>query len=144
MAIAIYVDDIFCINNNSELRQRLLEDLNKRFKMVNLGEANWILGMKILRAHNKIHIDQEKYLNDILTRFNMAECKTVVTPAIPENKIRTNEEPYKDKDKYLSLVGSLIYLSVVSRPDLLYTIGKVAQKMSNPNKFDWIAAKRIL
>ena len=44
----------------------------------------------------------------------------------------------------MSLIGSLIYLSIVSQPDISYAVGKISQKMSNPTQSDWIAAKRIL
>jgi hypothetical protein len=143
LALAIYVDDMFCIDNNQQLRDKLLEELNKRFKMVDLGRVNWILGMKVTRTtEGSIRIDQEKYVNDILEKYGMENCKTVKTPI--EAKRNASDTKFEHKSLYLSLVGSLIYLSTVTRPDISYAVGKAAQKMSNPSVSDWILAKRIL
>jgi hypothetical protein len=57
----------------------------QKIKMVNLGEAKWILGTKITHTVNGIKIDQQKYLQDILERYGMKDCKAVSSPAVVEN-----------------------------------------------------------
>ena len=140
--LVVYVDDILSFDNDSKLRDKFISDISKRFKIVDIGDAKWILAMKLEKENGTIHIDQEKYLNDVLERFQMEECKVMNTPVVVDNS--DNNIQFDNQTLYMSLVGSLIYLSVVSRPDISYAVGKVSQKMANPTQNDWIAAKRIL
>ncbi len=143
LIIAVYVDDIISMDNNPNLRQDFVDKLGNSFKIVDIGDAKWILATKLEKLENgEIHLDQQKYLNDVLERYGMADCKEMSTPAV-SGQIE-DSAPFTDSTLYMSLVGSLIYLSVVSRPDISYAVGKVSQKMSNPTQSDWIAAKRIL
>jgi hypothetical protein len=144
-AMAIYVDDLICLDNDIKYREEVKQILTRKFKITDIGTANWVLGMRInITKDHSIEIDQFKYTNDILRRYGLEECKTAVTP-ISEEKDTTkkNSEP-ADKEEYMSMVGSLIYLAVVTRPDISYAVGRVGQRMSNPDKDDMIAAKRIL
>jgi hypothetical protein len=143
LALAIYVDDMFCIDNNDQIRKTLFDELSKNFKMVDLGRANWILGTKIDKIDGRIRVHQQKYVNDILEKFGMKDCKPVRTP-IEVPRPEKDDDPFERKDLYQSLVGSLIYLSIVSRPDISYAVSTVAQRMSSPNHQDWKTAKRIL
>jgi hypothetical protein len=143
IAIAIYVDDIISLDNDPELRRAIIGKLSKRFKVTDIGETKWILGTKVERKDGTIKLHQEKYVNDILQRYQMLDCKPAVTPIVPGQKDE-EKKPFEDINLYRSVVGSLIYLSVVSRPDIAYAVGKVGQKMSNPTQADWMAAKRIL
>jgi hypothetical protein len=56
------VDDVFSIDNNPAMRKDLVKSLGERFKITDLGEAKWILGMKVEKTVNSIHLDQEKYI----------------------------------------------------------------------------------
>jgi hypothetical protein len=145
LAMAIYVDDLFSIDNNHEFRKDLATKMSKKFKLTDIGKANWILGTKVVCQDLQIHINQEKYVSDVLERFRMQECKVVNTPVVAGgSNIEADSKQYENKTEYMSLVGSLIYLSVISRPDIAYAVSKAGQKMSNPSETDWIAAKRIL
>jgi hypothetical protein len=143
LALGMYVDDLITIDNNPELRGALVEEMRKSFKLVDLGQAKWILGMRVSYGDGEIKVDQEKYLRDVLTRFGMEECKQMSTPATPETKEEEVSHP-ADKQEYMSLVGSLIYLSVVTRPDISFAVGRAGQAMANPTQADLVAAKRIL
>ncbi len=80
LAMAIYVDDLFSIDNNYEFRKDLATKMSKKFKLTDIEKANWILGMKIVCQDLQIHINQEKYFLDVLKRFIMQECKVINTP----------------------------------------------------------------
>jgi hypothetical protein len=73
----------------------------------------------------------------------MDDCKPMSTPAVPEVREEEISQP-ADHQEYMSLVGSLIYLSVVTRPDIAYAVGRAGQAMANPTQADMVAAKRIL
>ena len=142
LILIIYVDDIISIDNDPTFRNEFVKKISRKFKIVDIGTAKWILAMRLENTGDSLHIDQEKYINDILERYGMSDCKEMSTPAVPDKN--DNQVPFEDHTLYMSLVGSLIYLSVVSRPDIAFAVGKVSQKMSNPTQGDWIAAKRIL
>jgi hypothetical protein len=90
-------------------------------------------------------MDQEKYLNDILERFKMEDAKSVTTPAVPGNMAQdSNSTIFHDKKEYMSLVGSLIYLSVVTKPDTTFAVGRAGQAMSNPTEANWIELRGFL
>ena len=143
LMLAVYVDDIISADNDPKLRQEFIKKIGQKFKIVDLGDAKWVLATKLERTKNGTHLHQEKYLNDIFEKFGMEYCKEMSTPVVPRTDSE-NEAIFIDKTLYMRLVGCLIYLSVVSRPDIAYAVGKLSQKMSNPTQADWIAAKRIL
>ena len=141
LAIGIHVDDFLIIDNNPELRQKFIEDMSKSFKLDFLGDAKWVLQVKITRTPNSITIDQSKYIKDVLEKFEMTNCKPASTPM--EKEI-VKSDLKCDKSEYMSLVGSLIYVAVVTRPDISFAVSTVSQSMSDPCMSDFIAAKRIL
>ena len=73
----------------------------------------------------------------------MKDCKAVSSPAIVENA-EPSEGSSANKSEYMSIVGSLIYLSVISRPDIAYAVSRAGQAMANPTAEDFQAVKRIL
>ena len=114
LALALYVDDILIIDNNIKIREDLTKKMKQKFKIVDLGRANWILGTRITYTETgSIKIDQEKYLQEVLERYGMKDCKAVSSPAIVENA-EPSEGSSVNKSEYMSIVGSLIYLSVIS------------------------------
>ena len=76
----------------------------------------------------------------------MAECKQVETPNDPSMKLskKTETEEEFDKGRYQSAVGSLLYLSTRSRPDIAFAVGNAARYCAEPSQSHWSAVKRIL
>ena len=120
---------------------KFIENMSKSFSLDFLGDAKWVLQVKITRAENSITIDQSKYIIDMLEKFGMTDCKSATTPM--EKEIIKSDTKC-DKHEYMSLVGSLIYVAVVTRPDIAFAVSTVSQSMSDPTTSDFIAAKRIL
>ena len=63
---------------------------------------------------------QPAYVKTFLERFDMGDCKPVGTPIDVSNKLikATHDEVSVNQHFYQSAVGSLMYLSVCSRPDI--------------------------
>ena len=114
------------------------------FEMRNLGEPKMFLGMQIIRdRENKImKIKQSEYTEKILKRFNMHESKPQYTPMITrqvknrERKI-TEEivEEYPYRAPYREAIGSLLYLSGATRPDI-YAVIFLSRKQRSPTGND--------
>jgi hypothetical protein len=145
--IAIYVDDCFIIGKIEEIK-KIKEIFNKEFKMKDNGELSGFLGINVNRNNNELTLDQEFYIENMLKKFSMQDCKPVTTPMVAEkkNKIITKKEKEKEgveTIKYQSAIGSLIYLSVATRPDIAYAVNQAAQAMKSPTDEDWVKIKRI-
>ena len=75
----LYVDDMLLVGNNMEVIKEVKLQLSSKFDMKDLGAANLILGMEIKRncVDRKLQLNQGKYIETILHKFNMKECKRV-------------------------------------------------------------------
>ncbi|MHB1946432.1 MAG: reverse transcriptase domain-containing protein, partial [Metallibacterium sp.] len=142
MIIAIYVDDIVSLDNSEEERKRFVTNIGQTFKIVDIGPIKWLLGAEIIQENGTVRINQEKYCLDILKKFRMEDCNALNTPIVARDQ--KDESPPHDRFEYLSLVGSIMYLATVTRPDIAYAASQAGQKMANPTEDDWTMAKRIL
>ena len=141
--LLLYVDDILIVSRNASRIDELKKQLSKFFAMKDLGHAKQILGMMITRDRNsrKLYLSQEKYIKKVLQRFGFDEAKPVTSPLAPHFKLSIKQRPTTDKEKqemervpYASVVGSLMYAMVCTRPDIAHTVGTVNHFLSNPSK----------
>jgi len=117
----LYVDDMLIVGHDKNKINRLKKDLGSKFAMKDLGLAQQILGMQIMRdrKNKRLWLSQEKYIKKVLHRFNMKDAKPVGTPLATHFKLSTELCPNNDKEKdemrkipYASAVGSLMYAMV--------------------------------
>jgi len=153
LVLCIYVDDMLSSSNNDKFREKVLDDLGKRFKLTNFGQISWILSIRVEMKEDRITLNQEKYIVETLRKLGMENCKPVGTPmatprsqrrAVQDDENGETEPKLTDKKFFLQIMGSLTYISVVSRPDIAYSVGKLSQHNQNPTEEDLIAAKRVL
>ena len=144
--IAIYVDDINIASNDEALLKETKEVLAKHFKMTDLGPTHHILGLHIERNPRSISINQAQFTNQLLKKYRMSECHPVTTPLDASNKLfpLLNGEETIDKHLYRSVIGSLLHLAIVSRPDIATAVGMVARHVEKPGQRHWMAVKCIL
>ena len=151
--LTLYVDDMLLIGNSKELINSVKGLLAAQFDMKDLGAANFILGMQITRDRQscKLWLWQRKYIEEVLKKFNMVDCKPVKTPMTLGVKLSTDQCPKSEEDAeemthvpYASAVGSLMYAMVCTRPDIAQAVGVLSRFMSNPGKEHWSAVKRVL
>ena len=121
-------------------------DLNLMFKLMDMGEPSKIVGIEITQSENSITIKQEKYIEMILKNHIMSDVHAVKTPLDPNVKLEKNpEETDGDwSNSFASLIGSLQYLATATRPDIAFTVNRLAAYTANPNMSHWTAVKRIL
>lgn len=112
--IALYVDDFFIFSNNENEVERVKKELSSNFKIKDLGEAKNCLGMKIIQDKEKgiIKLSQKNYIDAIVKRFNMSECKTVKTPMDVNSKFEDENLGLSNNSNfpYRNLIGNLMYL----------------------------------
>ena len=119
----------------------LKKQLSKQFAMKDLGAAKQILDMRIIRdkANDTLKLSQSKYVKKVLSRFNMNEAKPVSTLLDSHFKLSKEQSPkieeerdYMSKVPYVSVIGSLMYAMVCTRPDIAHAVGVVNKFMSRP------------
>ncbi len=151
--VSLYVDELLIFAQNKAMCNDLMESLSKRFKMKDLGDVKDILGWQITRdrKQRRIFIHQSRFCNIVLDRFNLLNCSPVLTPFESTVSLSLSQCPKTPEDilymadkPYRSLVGSLMYLAMGSRPDLAYAIQQLSQFLHAPGKQHWTSAKRVL
>ena len=115
--ISVYVDDLLIVSNNLKEIEGVKQKLSLEFEMVDFGEASSILGIQISRnlAQGWLEIDQKRYVEVLLDKFGMRECRGVVTPLEPNVKFSKQQEA-KTEDEvkmmeripYKQAIGSLM------------------------------------
>ncbi|GJY58914.1 uncharacterized mitochondrial protein-like protein [Tanacetum coccineum] len=111
--------------------------------MSSMGELTFFLGLQVMQRDNGIFISQDKYVADILKKFNFVTIKTVSTP-IKTNKALLKDEEAEDVDVYLyrPMIGSLMYLTT-SRPDIMFAVCACARFQVTTKVSHLHAVKRI-
>jgi hypothetical protein len=156
MIISIYVDDIPSAYDERdraewlEIKQLFFE----KYKIKFLGEADWLLNMRITRdrPNRLLWLDQKSYTESFLEEFNMSvgETRSVDHPGSQEDLTQlgcprtTAEFAEMKRIPYRRVVGLLIYLASTSRPDISYSVNRVAQFSQNPGQIHWRAVIQIL
>ncbi len=146
--IGVYVDDIVLAAKKEEQLKNVKQALAKRFDIKDMGKLHYFLGLKVVQNDeaNEVWIGQPVYTQNLLKKFGMEDAKSVKTPVDTCTKLvkGTEDEEKFDQKMYQSAVGSLMYLSVGTRPDITYAVNNVAKFSSRPNTQHWIGVKRIM
>ncbi|GJV18247.1 hypothetical protein Tco_1363570 [Tanacetum coccineum] len=101
------------------------------------------------RKHGKLFLSQKSYIEKIISRFGMSSAKSVNTPSA-NFRLSTTCAPqteaeieYMSRIPYASVVGSLMYDMVCTRPDIAHVMSVVSRYMAHPGKEHWNAVKHI-
>ncbi len=108
----------------------------------------YFLGISVMQNQDELTtwMGQPAYVRKVLEKWKMSDSKPVGTPVSPGSYLMkaAEDEEAMEQQQYQSLVGSLMYLSVCTRPDIAYAVSYLARFCSKPNRSHWTAAKRVL
>ncbi|MBY3556132.1 hypothetical protein HGI15_22655, partial [Modestobacter lapidis] len=139
--LVLYVDDILIIGNDVGMISSVKLWLSSNFSMKDLGEATYILGIKIYRDRSKrlLGLSQSMYIDKILKRFSMENSKRGLLPFRHGIHLSKDMSPKTDQERehmskipYASAVGSLMYAMLCTRPDISHAVSVVSRYQSNP------------
>ncbi|GJX09800.1 putative RNA-directed DNA polymerase [Tanacetum coccineum] len=139
--------------NNVPTLQSVKDWLRKCFTMKDLGDAAYILGIKIYKDRSKhlIGLSQDTYLDKFLKRFKMEKSKKGNLPLRYGIKIskdlypKTDEELHKmSRVTYASAVGSIMYAMTCTRPNVSFALSMVSRHQQNPGEGHLTTIKNIL
>ncbi|CAM8954553.1 unnamed protein product [Rhodiola kirilowii] len=141
--LVLYVDGILFIGNDIPVLESVKEWLKKCFSMKDLGNAEYILGIKIYRDRSKrlLGLSQGTYIDKILDRFKMQDSKKGFLPmqhGVYLSKTQCPKTPVElekmNQITYASAIGSIMYVIVCTRPDVAYALSMCSRYESSPGE----------
>ena len=143
LILLLYVDDMLIVEWDRIKIKMLKKALSGLFSMKDMGPTRQILGMHIIwdRMKKLVWLSQEKYVTKVLQRFNTVDAKPVRSTLPTNCQLFGKQSPKTNTEKaemmkvpYASLVGSIMYAMVCTRPDIGYVVEVFSQFMSNLGK----------
>ena len=89
-------------------------------------------------------MNQSRYIEKILSKFSMTDCKPRSTPCEMDITKTSDEVDLIESKPYQEIIGSLIYTMVATRPDICYTVTRSSQDLAKQNSFHLTKAKHVL
>ena len=149
--LALFVDDMAIFGDDEVLIGEIKAKLSSHFKMKDMGIMKRFLGLEIERnSFGDVIISQKRYIERVLERFGMQDCKPAYTPLPTNIRLRKrdydpdNPDPPADQTLYREIIGSLNHPAQWSRPDVASAISKLSQYLHDPSVNHLTAAKHLL
>jgi len=141
--LTLYVDDILITGEDYEIKN-IIKKLKNKYTISKESDARKIIGINIYKTKDGYKINQEDYINKIINNYNMNKTKIIKYPCRKiSNEERKNAKPV-DVGKYKSLLGSLLYIAIKSRPDITYAVNQASRNCEHPTTIDYKALLLIL
>ena len=143
--IAVYVDDLILITDCMQRMSEIKKFLSEKFKMKDLGKLHYCLGITVDQKDGFVKIHQEHYIQKILFKYGLAEAKSISTPADINVKLQKEDGTSKNVNgsMYQSMIGSLLYAAIATRPDISQIVGVLSKFNSCSNESHLSAVKRV-
>lgn len=145
--LAVYVDDLLIASDQVGVIEIIKARLGAKVDISDKGPAKYILGIEVERpSMGEIRLSQSYAINKLLESQRMTECKPIATPMEANVNLEVCEKECErvDSMKYRSLVGSLLHLSLNTRPDICFAVNRLAKFNQDPHVEHWNAARRVL
>ena len=143
-ALLIYVDDMLLTGNDQDEIKSVKRTLDDLFRIKDLGQLKYFLGLEVARSSHGISLCQRKYTLELLQQAGLLGCKSVSTPMDPSLRFQKDDgKPFSDPVAYRQLVGQLLYLTT-TRPDFCFVVTASSQFLNKPMTAHYLAALRIL
>ena len=152
---AVHVDDIICISDTIEENNRFKSELRQHWELSDLGPVKYALGIAITRDRSSrtISLSQTALIDRIVEEFGQLDAHPVDTPMVaglqivrPDKTLPISETDaaWIQRTPYRSLIGTLNYLAVASRPDIAFAVGRLATVLDCYRTDHWDAAIRVV
>ena len=139
----MYVDEMIVFDVDEISVQELITNLSNLIRIEDKGVPEWFLGKKIHVVEKRIILSQERYIENLIKKWNMQNCKPVYEPVVTSRNA-TDDKSLTDRSLFQQLVGTLLYLAVTTRPDIAFAVRLLSQACKSPTMQDFITPKRVL
>lgn len=147
VVIGIYVDNGLIFAQNKETAMKIIDQLKQVFE-ITVSESGYFLGMGIMQDEKdgSIFIHGTSYIDRLIKKFNMEDAKIKSVPADPHVKLTSNHENKEDLKNipYRELVGSLMFVALTTRPDIMFAVNFLSRFQTNYNRNHWNQLKQII
>ncbi|XP_019086048.1 PREDICTED: uncharacterized protein LOC109126769 [Camelina sativa] len=146
IALLVFVDDIMIASNSDAEVLSVKAILAQAFKIKDLGQARFFLGLEIARNSAGISVSQRKYCLNLLSDTGYLGCKPKNVPMDPTKALFKDTSvllPEAEISSYRALIGRLLYLTI-ARPDITFAVNKLSQYLSSPTDAHLHAAQHVL
>lgn len=142
--LAIWIDDGLVAATTERDIDELLSFLQREFA-IKVADGSFFVGLQINRLRDgSIHVNQSTYATKVLAKFNMLDAYPVDTPVDANTALLSNLADGKSTVfPYREAVGSLMYLTVATRPDISFAVGLACRYLNGPNENHVNLVKRI-
>jgi hypothetical protein len=142
--LLVYVDDIILAGTDLSEFARIKAILDSKFKIKDLGDLRYFLGLEVAQSREGINVSQRKYCFDLLKDSGLLGAKPATTPLDPAVKLHHDDgKPYQNISQYRRLIGKLLYLTN-TRPDIAYATQQLSQFLHQPTTAHYNAACRVI
>ena len=133
--ISVYVDDLIMLADLIQEMMDVKEQLSRRFRMKDLGDLNYCLGIGVSQSDVWIQLQQRQYIVNILNRFELTDAHPVGTPADLNFPLEADDDVSQPADQklYQRMIGSLQYAAGGTCPDIAYIVSVLARFCGKPN-----------
>ncbi|UYV60366.1 hypothetical protein LAZ67_1000955 [Cordylochernes scorpioides] len=143
--VGIYVDDFITVSDSEDTSNRFINKLRHHLEIKDVTCKGMFLGIKIIQDKEGISLQQSHYVQQILQKYGMKNCKEVPTPGSKEINLDNHiEDDNCDQHTYQEALGMLMFLAVNTRPDIAYITSKLSQYSRQPKQMHWTAIKRVM
>ena len=148
LIVPVYVDDLLIIESRESKQIAFLKRaLSQRFKMTDLDSCHHYLDMKVTRDRDNhtLSISQSFYVQKVLNRFEMKNCKAAPTPMNIDIKLESNKNATIAEVKlYQAMIDSLMYLIYQTRSDICFSVMCLSRQNMSFFKKAFGAVKKVL
>ena len=139
------MDDLILLADLVQEMLEVREQLSRRFRMKDLGDLNYCLGIGVSQGDRWIQLQQRQYILNLLHRFGLADAHPVGMPADTNVSLEADDDVIQPADQklYLLMIGSLQYAAGGTRPDIAYIVSVLARYCGKPNNKHLNPAKRV-
>ncbi|UYV73960.1 hypothetical protein LAZ67_11001597 [Cordylochernes scorpioides] len=142
--LGLYVDDLIIAGTSKEINDNLASEIEKYVSLTEKKDSEPFIGIEIKREEDGFYLSQTHYIDTILHRFGLEECNSVQTPGDQNQNLDEylDSKPV-DKTVYQEMIGSLMYLSTGTRPDISFNVSNLSQYSNDPREIHLTGVKRI-
>ena len=143
--VAVYVDDLIVLHRDFKVIDNLYSYLSKFYELHQRGEIERILGLNVRKLDNCYKISLEDMIQQVASKHNVQPNRFATTPLPPNDIVlKAENSTAVDQKKYMSLIGSLLYISRMVRHDILTAVTMLTQFQREPKAYHLKKARHVI
>jgi hypothetical protein len=140
----VHVDDLYALGITEPKLMETVTAISDRLPTTGKNKITQYLGMHVQRVNNDTYVSCGAHIDAALRRFGIEDDPLAWTPATERLDCRKDDEPLADVGLMQAVIGTLLWISRMTRPDIQFAIHQLCSSATNPAPRHLLAARRIL